>query len=66
MKNVKKEDTGGDVMVDKRSPYYLKSEFEESYTGTENSTTYERELKVDGTTDQVRFGAPCIKAKLMP
>ena len=54
-------------MVEKRSPYYTKSEFEQKYYGNENYTTFERELKVDGKDrDNVKATSVWTKAKVMP
>jgi hypothetical protein len=35
-------------MVNKRSPFYVKSEFKRNLYGSKNSTTFERSLKVTG------------------
>jgi len=54
-------------MVDKSSPYYLKSSYEDRFYGDEKSTTYERKLRVEGNEkDFVKDAAGDIKARVMP
>jgi len=54
-------------MVDKRSPYYLKSEYEQKFYGNDNYTTVERELKVEGNNrDAVETTSVWVKGKVMP
>jgi len=54
-------------MVNKRSPYYLKSEYSEGVYGNERHTAFEREIKVKGN-DDFRVGdlTKDLKSKLMP
>ena len=43
-------------MVDKNSPFYVKSEFERRFYGNKSSTTFERSLKVEGRDkDHVKY-----------
>ncbi|MBU5557460.1 MAG: hypothetical protein QW751_00040 [Candidatus Aenigmatarchaeota archaeon] len=53
--------------MDKHSPHYLRSNFSYAFHGNDKSTTYVRELKVDGNdpTD-VRVAAEWIRGKVMP
>jgi len=54
-------------MVEKRSPYYVKSESEQKIYGNENYTTVEREVKVEGNDkDAVKWTAINVKGKVMP
>ena len=53
-------------MVDKKSPYYVKSEFEQGFYRTEDSTTFARELKVSGNEeDHVKYTAVFTKKEVM-
>lgn len=53
-------------MVNKKSPYYVKSEFEKKFSGNENSTTFERELKVKGKDrDHVKYAAIHTQSEVM-
>lgn len=53
-------------MVDKKSPYYVKSEFEQGFYGSKNSTTFERELKVTGKDkDHVKHAASFTQHEVM-
>jgi hypothetical protein len=54
-------------MVDKKSPYYVRSEYEWGFYGNENYTTFERKLKVVGKDrDTVKDVARGVKAEVMP
>lgn len=53
-------------MVDKNSPYYVKSEFDRSLTGNKNSTTFERSLNVVGKDkDHVKYAAVNVECEVM-
>ncbi len=53
-------------MVDKKSPYYVKSEFSNRFYGNENSTTFERGLKVTGKDkDHVKYTASYVQNEVM-
>ena len=53
-------------MVDKKSPYYVKSEFYRSFYGNKNSTTFERGLKVTGKDkSHVKDAASCVQSEVM-
>jgi len=53
-------------MVNKRSPYYVKSEFYRSLRGNKDSTTFERGLKVTGKDkDHVKYAASCVQSEVM-
>lgn len=53
-------------MVNKKSPYYVKSEFHRSLYGNKNSTTFERGLKVTGRDkDNVKDAASCVQSEVM-
>lgn len=57
----------GDKMVNKKSRYYLKSEYKDEFYKTENGIKLERDLKVEGNYDfRVRDVTTDIKSKLMP
>jgi len=53
-------------MVNKRSPYYVKSEFHRNLYGNKNSTTFERSLKVVGRDkDHVKNAASSVQNEVM-
>ena len=55
------------MSVNKNSPYYMKSSYEQKLYGNENYTTFEREFKIDGKDkEEVRAAAPWIKGDVMP
>jgi len=57
----------GDTMVEKRSPNYTKSEYEQKFYGNDNYTTFDRELKVEGNDqDSVKWTSTYVKGKVMP
>lgn len=54
-------------MVDKKSPYYVKSEYSRVVYGNDDYTTLKRELKVDGKNrDYVKSTAEMISSTVMP
>ena len=54
-------------MVNKSSPHYLKSTYEDRFYGNDNSTTYERKLVVEGNDkDYVKTTAGDIQRRVMP
>jgi len=57
----------GDSMVNKKSPYYVRSEFTRRVYGNDNYTTLERKLKVTGMDrSRVKSEAEMTKSRVMP
>ncbi len=53
--------------MNKRSPYYVKSEFEKRAYGNEKYTTFERKLKVVGNNRKwVEAAGKEVKSSVMP
>jgi len=54
-------------MVNKKSPYYVRSEFTRRVYGNDNYTTLERKLKVTGMDrSRVKSEAEMTKSRVMP
>ena len=53
--------------MDKKSPTYMRSSFEQKLYGDDNYTTFERSFSIDGkSSGEVRGAAPWVKRSVMP